>query len=250
MIVCIRVEALKLARSPVGLVGSIALIVGMFAVLGGITAGIAAGEPELIAKAGPASTLDWEGLLAGAAQITSVAALLTFGIVLAWMFGQEFAEGTITGLFALPVSRSLIALAKLSVYALWMCCVSLCLTLGVLALGLIFGYGPPTVEDWSALARLCASAILTGVIAVPTAWVATLTHSLLAGVGSTIALVVIAQVGALAGAGAWMPLAAPGLWAISQGSAASPVQLALSVGVGAVFAALTAVSWARLQLRR
>ena len=123
-----RVEALKLTHSLVGLIATLAVVAGMLALLGGITAGVAGGNPELVAKAGPAGTLNWDGLLAGAAQITAVASILGFGIVLSWMFGREFTEGTVTGLFALPVSRTRIALAKLTVYALWATVVSVALT--------------------------------------------------------------------------------------------------------------------------
>src|SRR5690625_5958954 len=97
----IRVEALKLSHSLVTVIATLALVAGMFALLGGITAGIASGNEELIAQAGPAASLDWDGLLAGAAQITAVTAVLGFGIVLGWIFGREFTDGTITGLFAL-----------------------------------------------------------------------------------------------------------------------------------------------------
>lgn len=142
MSAALRVEALKLTRSPVGVVATLAIVVGILALLAGITVGIAGGNPELIAKAGPAATLTWQGLLAGAAQITAAASILGFGIVLAWMFGREFVDGTITGLFALPIARSRIALAKLTVYALWAASVSIALTLGLLALGLLIGYGP------------------------------------------------------------------------------------------------------------
>ncbi|WP_193073038.1 MULTISPECIES: ABC transporter permease [unclassified Brevibacterium] len=246
----VRVEALKLVRSLVGRTGTLALVLGVVALLGGITAGIAGGNRQLIEQAGAASTLDWDGLLAEAAQVISVASLLTFGIVLAWMFGREFAEGTIVGLFALPVSRAQISLAKFMVYLLWMSLASLALALSILALGVIVGYGAPSADVWAGLARLWALSALMGCVAAPTAWIATVTRSLLAGVASTIALVVIAQIGALAGAGGWMPLAAPALWAMSNGTGITPVQLVLSICFGAVFVAATAMSWARLQLNR
>lgn len=79
---------------------------------------------------------------------------------------------------------------------------------------------------------------------------ATVARSLLAAVGGTILLVIAAQVGALAGAGGWMPLAAPALWALSAGSAVSVGQLALTVLVSVIFAVLTWVAWSRLQLDR
>lgn len=246
----IRVEALKLTRSLVGVITTLAIVLGALALLSGITAGVAGGNPELIAKAGPAGGLDWNGLLAGATQVTAVVSILGFGIVLAWMFGREFAEGTITGLFALPASRAKIALAKLTVYALWAVIVSVALTLGVLALGLAFSYGLPSGEAWAALGRLFVLGVLSTGLAVPVAWLATLTRSLLAAVGCTIALVVAAQVGALAGAGGWMPFAAPALWAMSNGAAVSAAQIGLALAVPFVFVLLSCGAWARLQLDR
>ncbi|GAA4516850.1 ABC transporter permease [Brevibacterium yomogidense] len=250
MIAAIRVEALKLTRSLVGVVATLAVVGGMFALLGGIVWGIAGGNAELIAQAGPAAALDWEGLLAGAAQITAVVAVLCFGIVLAWIFGREFTDGTITGLFALPISRGRIALAKLAVYAVWASLVSVALALGVLILGLLFGYGPPSGDAWAALGRLWALAMLSAAIAIPVAWVATVARSVLAAVGSTLALVVIAQVGALIGAGGWMPLAAPALWAMSGGAAVTPVQLALTGACALASVLVVWTAWVRLQLDR
>ena len=245
-----RVEALKLAHSLVGVIATLAVVAGMLALLGGITAGVAGGNPEMVAKAGPAGALNWDGLLAGAAQITAVASILGFGIVLSWMFGREFTEGTVTGLFALPVSRTRIALAKLTVYALWATVVSVALTAGVLVLGLTLAYGPPSSQTWGALGRVLVLALLSAGIAVPVAWVATFSRSLLAAVGCTVALVVIAEVGALAGAGGWMPLAAPALWAMSGGTAVTSTQLALALAVPGAFTALVCASWSRLQLDR
>jgi len=246
----IRAEALKLTHSLVGLIATLAIVAGVIALLGGITAGVAAGNPELVAKVGPAAVPTWGGLLAGAAQITAVAAILGFGIVLAWMFGREFAEGTITGLFALPVSRTRIALAKLIVYLLWAVVVGIALTAGVLVLGVALGYGLPGIDTRAALGRLFALVLLSAGLAVPVAWVATLSRSLLAAVGATVALVVLAQVGALAGAGGWLPLAAPALWAMSNGAGATSMQLALAVLVPGVFTVAVCASWSRLQLDR
>ena len=58
------------------------------------------------------------------------------------MFGREFGDGTITGLFALPVRRSTIALAKLLVYSVWAIVMSLSLAALLVIVGLIAGLGP------------------------------------------------------------------------------------------------------------
>lgn len=248
--VAVQVEFLKLRRSLVGVITTGSLLLGTLALLAGIALGIAQGQSALIAKLGPAARLDWSGLLGGATQIVSVAAFLGFGVMLAWIFGREFADGTITGLFALPISRTRIALAKLIVFGLWAVLVGLLLSVGVLCLGLAFGYGPPTSGAWVGLLRLWALAVLTGAAAVPVAWVATLTGSLLAAVGCTIGLVVVAQVSALTGVGGWIPVSAPTLWAMSSGTVVSAVQLVLLAVFAFVFVVLAAVSWARMQLNR
>ena len=107
-------ETVKLAGSTVGRVGSIAIVVGISLLSGAMLLAAASGDPQLVAKLGPAATRDWTGFLLAAAQITGAGGLLGFGVVLSWMFGREFGDGTITGLFALPVRRSTIALAKLT----------------------------------------------------------------------------------------------------------------------------------------
>lgn len=114
-----RVEALKLGRSLVGAIATLAMVVGIFALLGGIAAAVAGGNPELIAQVGPAAALHWGAPLAGTAQITAVAGILGFGIVLASILDREFTDRRITGVSVRPISRGHIALTKLTVYALW-----------------------------------------------------------------------------------------------------------------------------------
>ncbi|MEH6380686.1 MAG: hypothetical protein V7768_03115 [Dietzia cercidiphylli] len=92
--------------------------------------------------------------------------------------------------------------------------------------------------------------MLTSAIVTPVAWVTTVTRSTLAGVAATIAIVIVAQVGVLVGAGGWMPFAAPTLWAMSGGSGVSPLQLALVGVIPLVSTALTVATWRRLQLDR
>lgn len=250
MTAAVFVEALKLRRSLVGVIATIAIVAGTIALLIGVTAALASGNVQMIAKAGPGATLDWTGLLSSATQITSAGGLVGFGVVLAWLFAREFTDGTITGLFALPVRRGHLAVAKLIVYAMWVIAVGLTLTGCLLGLGLILGYGLPNTDAWASLGREFVLVVLMGAVAAPTAWVATVTRSLLAGVGCTIGLLILTQVSVLAGAGGWMPLAAPALWAMGQGAGVMVGQLGLSLVFALVFAVLTYASWDRLQLNR
>jgi ABC-2 type transport system permease protein len=243
-------EALKLLASLVGRVGTLAIIGGVAILSGGVLLAVVAGQPDLVAKLGPAATADWAGLLSMAAQITGAGGLLGCGVVLSWMFGREFADATVSGLFALPVGRARIAAGKLAVFALWACGTAIAVTCALLLVGLVAGLGVPSSAVWAGLVRHAALVVFSCAIAVPVAWVTTLSRSTLGGVTATIVIVVVAQVGVLAGAGGWMPLAAPTLWAISGGEAVTALQLAVTVAVAAVFALVVVHAWHRLQLDR
>lgn len=244
-------EVVKLAGSTVGRVGSAAIVIGISLISGSmLLAAATTTDPQLLAKLGPVATGDWQGFLLGAAQVTGAGGLGGFAVVLAWMFGREFGDGTITGLFALPVRRSTIALAKLIVYVIWVTAMSVLLAIVLSLVGLVAGLGPIDGDTLLMLARQAALGIMSAAITLPVAWAATLSRSVLGGVSVAIGLVVVAQVSVLAGLGGWMPLAAPALWAVSLGAAVSPVQLALLIPFGAVFVLLVAQSWRRLQLDR
>ena len=242
-------EAVKLAGSTVGRVASVAIVVGISVISASmLLAAATTTDPQLLAKLGPVAAGDWHGFLLGAVQITGAGGLGGFAVVLAWMFGREFGDGTIAGLFALPVRRSTIALAKLLVFLVWATAMSILLAIVLGLVGTMAGLGPIGSGTLEALARQAALGVMSVAITLPVAWAATLARSVLAGVSVAIALVVVAQVSVLAGLGGWMPLAAPALWAL--GTAVTPVQLALLIPFGAIFVALIAQSWRRMQLDR
>ncbi|MDH6187772.1 ABC-2 type transport system permease protein [Streptomyces sp. CZ24] len=249
-------ELRKLARSRLGVLGAAVIAGGILTITAGISGALAGGNPQLAAKLGPTATLDWPGLLTTVAQITGAGGLLGFGTVLAWMFAREFADGTVVGLFALPVSRAQTAAAKLAVYGGWLAALNTLLVAGLLVLGNLLGYGPPDAAAWSGIGRQLLLGLLTGLVALPVAWVATVSRSILGGVSTAIGLVIVAQVGVLAGAAGRLPLAAPALWTMGHAAPDGPiapattVQLAVSVAFSLAFAALTVLAWSRLQLRR
>jgi len=241
------VEFSKLVRSRVGKIGATVLIAGVSLVCVAMYLGAHSGDPQVVAKLGSIDPTTWFGFFNMAIQVTGTGGLLGFGVVLAWQFAREFSDGTITGLFALPVSRMQIAFAKLAAFSLWATLVSILLvaTLTLVAFGLQLSgdIGTGVFREF----LLCLMSIL---VALPVALVATLGRSILAGVGAVIGLVVVAQIAVIMGAGGWYTLAAPALWAISEGEKASPLQLSLLFPVAGVFIVLTGWVWRTLQLDR
>jgi ABC-2 type transport system permease protein len=120
----------------------------------------------VLAQLGPlADRDDWVRLVGVASQITAAGGLLAFGVVLSWMIGREFADATITGLFALPITRSTIALAKLVTYFAWTTLIALALAALVAAVGLALGLGLPDAPAIAALGRLLVLTLLTALLA-------------------------------------------------------------------------------------
>lgn len=119
----------------------------------------------------------------------------------------------------------------------------------IVAIGVISGNGMPSTDALDRLARLFVLTVLSGALAVPAAWAATLGRGLLPGITVIIGIIASAQVLVVAGAGAWYPAVAPALWAMDPTSV-SIAQLGLVVIVAAGFAAATVGSWTRLQLDR
>ena len=248
----LHVELRKALASRVMRTTTVLVVIGIAVLAGALVAAASAGNEQVLAQLGPlASQSGWPLLSGVTAQITAAGSLLAFGVALSWIFGREFTDGTITGLFGLPVPRPRIALAKLLVYVGWVVLVATTLTVLLLAAGAILGLGPVDDAVLEALARQFVLTALTGLLATPAAWAATLGRGLLAGITATIGLLVTAQVLTIAApsVAAWMPLSSPALWALQPGTV-SGMQLALVAIVPVACAALTALSWQRLQLDR
>lgn len=247
MITATRIELQKLAASLVGRVATLAVIGGVTVLSLGMLLALRSGRPEVTAKLG-SLTADWDGFLSAAIQVTGAGGLLASAVVLGWMLGREFTDRAIAGLFALPIGRATIAGAKLLAYTLWSLGVALALPIVVFGAGLLAGLGSDV--DAAALVRLGVLSFAGALLATPVALAATLGRSALAAIGVAVGLLVVAQVSVIAGAGGWMPLAAPALWAVSAGGLVSPVQLSLVLVFSAVFVGLTLVAWRRLELNR
>jgi ABC-2 type transport system permease protein len=225
-------------------------VIGVTGLAAMMVAAARSGDTEVVAKIGPqAATGDWAALLTVAAQITAAAGVLAFGVGISALVGREFADGTIAGLFGLPVSRSAIAAAKLVVFIGWAVGVAVALTVLLLAAGVAIGLGAPDTDVIAGLGRQLALIIMTCLIAVPAGWAASVGRGLLPGIAVTVGILVIAQVSVLADFAPWVPIVAPAFWAIHP-EAGTSITLVTVPSVPLIFAAATIVCWRRLQLDR
>lgn len=251
----LETEVRKFRRAPVPRVGAAMLVGGIATMCLVMLLTAEHGDPQAAAKLGPVVALGgWTALLSAAAQITAVGGLIGFGVVLAWSFGREFNDGTISGLFALPVTRGQLAGAKFAVFGIWSLAVSAGLVMALLGSGLALGLGVPDAGVAALLGRQFAVGLLTAALALVAGLAASLGRGILPGIATVIAVVVSAQVAAIAGAGGWFPFATVGLWATTIGpdvfAVVSPMQLSVVVPTGAVLVWLTIRRWRSLQLDR
>ncbi len=101
----LAVEARKARSSRVLWSTGLLLVLGANGLAATMVLAARSGDAQLVAKLGPqAAAGDWTSMLSAAAQITSAGGLLAFGVGASWLYGREFAEGTVSGLFGLPVS--------------------------------------------------------------------------------------------------------------------------------------------------
>jgi ABC-2 type transport system permease protein len=248
--IALATEARKAAAARVFRSISVMLVAGTAALTIGMVLGLRSGNEEIIARLAPYGSHEgWPLLLSIVDQIAAAGGLVAFAVALSWIVGREFADGTISGLFGLPVGRGAIASAKLAVFVVWGSATGAALVLAIYIVGLALGYGLPDADALASLGRIVVLVSLSTLIAVPVAWIATLGRGLLAGIAAGVGIVVIAQFSVVTGAGAWMPLAAPALWAMSPESVA-PAQLALVLVVPLLFWPATVLTWRRLQLDR
>ncbi|WP_147919084.1 ABC transporter permease [Ruania zhangjianzhongii] len=248
----LQVELRKALASRVLQTTTLLVVMGIALLALILVAAARAGNEQILTQLGPlAGESGWTLLTGVTAQITAAGALLAFGVALSWTFGREFTDGTITGLFALPVTRPMIALGKLCIHLVWTAAVALALTFLVLAAGRILGLGPIDDEVLRQLSRQAVLTFLTGLIATPAGWAATLGRGTLPGIAVTLAVLIAAQVTAIASpeTAAWLPVSAPALWALQPGTVHAG-QLALTAVVPISFVALTCLTWRRLQLDR
>lgn len=244
----LRAELRKARASRVLTLAGAALVVGVAAITGAMTLDLASTPTLGGAKVDAFSVTDATSYVSTAAQVASVASLLAFGIAAAWIVGREFVDGTVSGLFARPVSLTLVAVAKLTVYFAWCLIVTALVILSSLASILALGFSWPDDETVLALGRLATSLVVTSLLSMAAALVATLARGYLAAFGAIIAMVAVSQIAVIAGLGAWFPLSAPALWAIFGAEGVEWTALAGAGALGSGFALATVASWRRLRL--
>ena len=77
--------------------------------------GLVSAKANLMAYA----ATDWQAYLGLYGEIIGAGGVILFILIISWVFGREFTDGTLKDMLAVPVQRSSILLAKFIVTAIW-----------------------------------------------------------------------------------------------------------------------------------
>jgi len=179
--------------------------------------GLVSAKANLIAY----SATDWPTYLGLSGQMMAAGGFFLFVLAISWIFGREFADGTLKDMLAVPVQRSSILLAKFIVVAAW----SVALTIVIFMVSLLMGAliqlpGSSSSLIFQASARVLVTAALVIVGVTPFAFFASLGRGYLLPLGVAVLMLMMANLVAVVGWGEYFPWAVPGIYA--QGKSSLP----------------------------
>jgi ABC-2 type transport system permease protein len=157
-----------------------------------------------------AGSADWPSLFNLILLMVSVGGLIIFGFIFIWIFGREFTDKTVYDMLSLPTSRITIVMAKLITATGWSMAQVLMvfiLTLGMGELLQLPGWSVTTTLN--GLRLLLVTGLLTLLLSIPFALVASIARGYLAAVGCLFLALVLGQVISQLGYGQYFPWTIP-----------------------------------------
>jgi ABC-2 type transport system permease protein len=179
--------------------------------------GLVSAKANLVAY----SATDWPTYLGLFGQIIAAGGFVLFVLIISWVFGREFVDGTVKDMLAVPVQRSSILLAKFIVVAAW----SGVLTVVIFMAGLLMGAliqlpGGSLSVILQGGVLVLVTACLAIMVVLPFALFASAGRGYLLPVGLAVLILMMTNLVAIAGWGEYFPWAVPGLFA--QGKSVLP----------------------------
>ena len=167
------------------------------------------------------SAIDWSDYLNLYGQLIAAGGFILFTLVISWVFGREFADGTLKDLLAVPVQRAGILLAKFIVVAIW--CFVLAFVIMIAGLAMAYLVQLPGISTGSILqggVMMLITVILVILSLSPFALLASVGRGYLLPIGIAVLALMTANLVVIAGWGEYFPWAVPGLYA--QGKSPLP----------------------------
>ena len=167
------------------------------------------------------SATDWPTYLGLFGQIIAAGEFFLLVLAISWVFGREFADGTLKDMLSVPVQRSSILLGKFIVVTVWSAMLTLVIFIAGLVMGAVIklpGGSIRVILQGSALVLITACLVIA--VVMPFALFASVGRGYLLPMGVAVLALMMANVVAIVGWGAYFPWAVPGLYA--QGKSSLP----------------------------
>jgi ABC-2 type transport system permease protein len=165
------------------------------------------------------SSTDWTTYLGLFGQLIAAGGFFFFILVISWVFGREFTDGTVKDILAVPVQRWSILLAKYIVASVW----SIFLTMLIFIVAIIMGFvtrlpggSLMVILQDSSLVLVTSVLVITSVL--PFALFASVGRGYLLPVGLAVLTLMVSNLVAIIGYGEYFPWAIPGLYAQGKSS--------------------------------
>jgi ABC-2 type transport system permease protein len=190
------------------------------------------------------SATDWPAYLVIFAQVIGAGGFFLFVLAISWVFGREFADGTLKDLLAVPVHRAAILLAKFIVVAAW----SGMLTLLILLVGLVTGallqlpQGSTSATLQGSL-NIAITAGLVFLVVTPFALFASLGRGYLLPLAMAVLALIAANLVMVIGWGEYFPWAIPVLYTQGSGASLTPASFWIVLLTGLAGMAGTYLWW-------
>jgi ABC-2 type transport system permease protein len=200
--------------------------------------GLVSAKADLVAYA----ATDWSSYIGLTSLVIAAGGFFFFILVVSWVFGREFVDGTLKDLLAVPIQRSSIIMAKFIVIGIW----SFMLTLVILVFSLTVGalINLPSFSKEVIIegcSHLVTTALLVMVVSTPFALVASIGRGYLLPLGAAVLMLMGTNIMAIAGWGETFPWAIPGLFA--QGKTVLPPISFMIVFITGVLGIITTYFW-------
>ena len=160
------------------------------------------------------SATDWPSYMVLYAEIISAGGFFFFIIAISWVFGREFADGTLKDMLAVPVQRSKILLAKFIVTAIWCGAMAIIILIFGLVIGAVIQLPGGTISvilHGSAVMAITVCLVIAVVF--PFALVASVGRGYLLPMGVAVLTLITANLVMVVGRAEYFPWAIPTLYA-------------------------------------
>lgn len=162
---------------------------------------------------------DWTTYLRVYGEIIGAGGLFLFTLIISWVFGREFVDGTLKDMLAVPVQRGSIVIAKFIVMAIWCEVMSMIIFIAGLIMGAFINLPGSSITAFlQGSAIVLITSFLVIAVIFPFALFASIGRGYLLPIGVVILTMIMVNLAQILGWGEFFPWAVPVIYAQGKSS--------------------------------